>query len=61
MKSEEHFQVGSQLKFKLDPDNTNCNTPINHVTGQIFLLIELTVKDKIYKVHKLLTSISRAT
>lgn len=61
IKGDDHTQVESLIRYKLDPDNTNCKAPINYVTGQVYLLIELSVGGTIFRVNKTLSSISRAT
>jgi len=35
VKNEEHCVVAGNVKFKLDPDNSHCSVPINHITGII--------------------------
>ena len=35
VKNEEHCSVSGSVKFKLDPDNSHCSVPINHITGII--------------------------
>mmetsp|Transcript_14081 Transcript_14081/g.14142 ORF Transcript_14081/g.14142 Transcript_14081/m.14142 type:complete len:218 (-) Transcript_14081:4-657(-) len=61
VKGEEHSQVEGTLRYKLDPDNTNCKAPINYVTGEVSLVLEITVSSQTFRIVKTLSSISRAT
>lgn len=62
VKNEEHCAVGGSVKFKLDPDNSHCSVPINHITGIITQEIAFSLPGSAEnRFERTMCNISRAT
>jgi len=56
-----HSQVDQELKYKLEPDNSQCSAPINHVTGQVQMQVQFALNSGTISLTKTLSRISRPT
>ena len=61
IKNTEHCQVEGKINYKLDPDNSLCKVPINHVTGAIILEFSVNTLKAEFKIRRVLNKIERAT
>lgn len=61
IKNEEHSISGGTVKYKLDPDNSQCSAAINHVTGITSITLSFNFPVRTLRLRKELSTISRAT
>jgi hypothetical protein len=57
----DHCQVNGEVMYKLIPNNSKCNAPINQVIGSVLMELEVTTHKGNFRVLKKLSEIDRAT
>ena len=59
--NEYHPNVGDRVFFKLVPDNGNCAAPINQVTAELVMNVEIQGKNGLHKIQHKVFSVPRIT
>ncbi|OMJ69584.1 hypothetical protein SteCoe_32649 [Stentor coeruleus] len=60
IKNSEHSSINSEVKFNLEPDNSLCQVPVNHVTALVFSDITLSTRKGNFHSAKIISKIERA-
>jgi hypothetical protein len=60
-RNEDHSVTGGVVKYKLDPDNSQCSAAINHVTGITSYQMSFNLPTRTLRLRKEISTISRAT
>jgi hypothetical protein len=56
----DHPSVDGSVMYKLDPDNSHCRAPINHVSGNVVLEFSARTTIGEFKIRRLVNSIPRS-
>lgn len=60
LNNKDHCSVDGEVKFNLDPDNSWCTVPINHVTALVVLDVIVTTHKGDFKSRRILSTTERA-